>query len=83
MLEGYETLAHARTHQAYCIALSGDNLTVKVGFSMAEVVLVSSTEVDEDSTASSVSSARAWPSKAAEEYRAVARTAFTRILSSC
>ena len=59
MWEGYETLADAGIHQARCIALNGDTLTVKVGFSMTEVVLVSSTEVDEDSTASSVSSARA------------------------
>ena len=67
MLEGCEKLAHAGIHQAHCLALIGDNLTVKVGFSMAEAVLVSSTEVDEESTASSVSSARTWPSKAAEE----------------
>ena len=33
-------------------------LTVKVGFSMAGVELVSSNVIDEDSTASSVSSAR-------------------------
>ena len=59
MLEGYETLADVRIHQAHCIAWNGDSLTVNVGFSMTEVVLVSSTEVDEDSTASSVSSARA------------------------
>lgn len=42
-------------------------LTVKVGFSMTEVELVSSTEADGDSTASSVSSARTWPRRAAEE----------------
>ena len=40
---------------------------MKVGFSMAEVVLVSSIEGDEDSTASSVSSARTWPRRVAEE----------------
>ena len=59
MLEGYETLADARIHESHCIASNGNSLTVKVGFSMTELVLVSSTEVDEDSTASSVSSARA------------------------
>ncbi len=47
--------------------LARECLTVKVGFSMAEVVLVSSIEVDEDSTASSVSSARTCPRRAAEE----------------
>ena len=56
---------------------------MKVGFSMTEVVLVSSDEVDEDSTASSESSARTWPRRVAEEQRAAARTAFTRILSIC
>ena len=55
--------------QPNCIALAGGGsfLTVKVGFSMAEVVLVSSTDGDEDSRASSVSSALTWPRRAAEE----------------
>lgn len=69
MLEGCETLARALIlgDQANCIASARGNLTVKVGFSMAEVVLVSSIEVDEDSTASSASSARTWPRRAVEE----------------
>lgn len=54
-----------RPSQCHCFGLGV--LTVKVGFSMAEVVLVSSTEVDEDSTASSAPSARTWPRRAAEE----------------
>ena len=55
--------------QPNCIALAGGwrFLTVKVGFSIAEVVLVSSTDRDEDSRASSVSSARTWQKRAAEE----------------
>ena len=54
-----------RPSQCHCFELGF--LTVKVGFSMTEVVLVSSTEADEGSTASSVSSARTWPRRAAEE----------------
>ena len=53
--------------------------TVKVGFSIADVVLVS-TSVVEDSAASSLLSARTWPRRAAEEQRAVITTSFKRIL---
>ena len=59
-----------------CVCL----LTVKVGFSITDVVLDSAIVVVE---ASSDSSARICPKKAAEEQRAVARTPFKRILSSC
>lgn len=67
MLEGCDiqrALSHRITKP---VGLLGSSLTVKVGFLMAEVVLVSSIEVVEDSTASSVSSARTWPRRAAEE----------------
>lgn len=67
ILEGCETLACAHIGSDQALLMLGGDPTVKVGFSMAEVVLVSSIEVDEDSTASSVSSARTWPSRAAEE----------------
>ena len=42
-------------------------LTVNVGRSIADVVLDSVTVDDEASTASSLSSARTWPTMAAEE----------------
>ena len=67
MLEGCDiqrVLSHRITKP---IGLLGRSLTVKVGFLMAEAVLVSSIEVVEDSTTSSVSSARTWPRRAAEE----------------
>ena len=71
-LEGCDiqrVLSHRMTEPIALLRLWGGGrfLTVKVGFLMAEVVLVASTEVDEDSTASSVSSARTWPRRAAEE----------------
>ena len=56
------------------------SLTVKVGLSITDVVLDSATVVVE---ASSDSSARMCPKRAAEEQRAVARTLFKRILSDC
>ena len=55
-------------------------LTVKVGFSITDVVLDSAIEVVE---ASSDSSARTCPMRAAEEQRAVAKNPFKRILSDC
>ena len=72
ILEGCDiqrVLSHGITKPIALLRLRGVGrfLTVKVGFLMAEVVLVSSIEVLEDSTASSVSSARTWPRRAAEE----------------
>lgn len=55
-------------------------LTVKVGFSITDVVLDSAIVVVE---ASSDSSARICPKKAAEEQRAVAKNPSKRILSDC
>lgn len=55
-------------------------LTVKVGLSITDVVLDSAIVVVE---ASSDSSARICPKRAAEEQRAVAKTPFKRILSDC
>lgn len=52
--------------------------TVKVGFSIAEDVDDSTTEVDEASAASS--SARTWPKRAAEEYRVDRSASLIRIL---
>lgn len=69
ILEGCKSLAVALmgVNQAHCIASAGGDLTVNVGFSIAGAVLVSSIEMDEDSAVSSVSSARTWPRRAAEE----------------
>ena len=52
--------------------------TVKVGFSIAEDVDDSTTEVDEASATSS--SARTWPKRAAEEYRVESIALLIRIL---
>lgn len=58
-------------------------LTVNEGFSIGDAVLDSATVVDENSTASSLSSARTWPRRVAEEKIAVAINRFRCILSIC